>query len=237
MQDHNRIPRAFVCLLLALCLGGAALALTQNDWETVSYQKWTKGDVKKLLTSSPWAKSVKYTIPLNVVPGGGELVTTAEPPVILLRSSLPVRQALVRERQLEAKYDKMNEPERATFDLKTKELLSCPACDKNYVITIKFPSATLGNQSYIMERKKYIYLTNEKGERRELIHFVPQSAKGIESLFFFPRFNDQKEPLLTPESKKLTFHFDLAVNDGKPFPFEKINFEVAPLVKDGKVIF
>jgi len=174
MQNRNRLARAFVCLLLALCFGGAT-ALAQNVWETVSYQKWTKGDVKKLLTSSPWAKSVKYTIPLNVVPGGGELVTTADSPVILLRSALPVRQALVRERQLEAKYDKMDEAKRAAFDFKTKELLACPACDKNYVVTIKFPSATLGSPSYIMERKKYIYLTNEKGERRELIHFVPQT--------------------------------------------------------------
>ncbi len=131
----------------------------------------------------------------------------------------------------------MNEADRAAFDLKTKELLGCPACDKNYVIMIKFPSITLGNQSYIMERKKYIYLLNEKGERRELIHFAPQPTTGIESLFFFPRFNDKNEPLLTSESKKLTFRFDLAVNDGKPFPFEKIDFEVAPLVKDGKVAF
>jgi hypothetical protein len=237
MQDGTRSARPFfLLLLLALCLAGAT-ASAQNVWETFSYQQWTKGDVKKMLTASPWAKSVKYTIPLNVMPGAGELITTAESPVILLRSALPIRQALVRERQLAAKYDKMSEAERAAFDLKTKELLGCPACDKNYVIMIKFPSSTLGNQSFIMERKKYIYLTNEKGERRELIHFVPQSATGIESLFFFPRFNDKNEPLLTPDNKKLTFRFDLAVFDGKPFPFEKIDFEVAPLVKDGKVVF
>lgn len=235
MQDFKRIPRIFFWLPV-LCLAGATV-FAQNVWETTSFQKWTKGDVKKMLTASPWAKSVKYTIPLNVLPGAGELVTTAESPAIVLRSALPIRQALVRERQLEAKYDKMSETERAAFDLKTKELLGCPACDRNYVILIKFPSSTLSSQSYIMERKKYIYLTNEKGERRELIHFVPQSAKGVESLFFFPRFNDKNEPLLTPENKKLTFRFDLAVNDGKPFPFEKIDFEVSSLVKDGKVIF
>ncbi len=65
MQDGRYSPRNFfLLLLLALCLVGAT-ASAQNVWETTSYQKWTKGEVKELLTASPWAKSVKYTIPLS----------------------------------------------------------------------------------------------------------------------------------------------------------------------------
>jgi hypothetical protein len=51
--------------------------------------------------------------------------------------------------------------------------------------------------------EKYAYLTNERGERRELVHFIAPKHDGDEAIFFFPRLDDQKRPLLTPKSKKL----------------------------------
>jgi hypothetical protein len=44
--------------------------------------------------------------------------------------------------------------------------------------------------------------------RRELVHFIAPKHDGDEAIFFFPRLDDQKRPLLTPESKKLIFYFE-----------------------------
>ena len=43
----------------------------------------------------------------------------------------PIRQALVRLKQIGARFDKMSGAERAEFDTRMKGLLECPACVDN----------------------------------------------------------------------------------------------------------
>ena len=58
---------------------------------------------------------------------------------VRLRSALPIRQALLRLKQIEAKYDNMSENDRADFDARMKGLIDCPACGENYIITLGPP--------------------------------------------------------------------------------------------------
>ena len=135
----------------------------------------------------------------------------AEAPVdfqftLRLRSALTVRQALVRLKQMEANYDQMNPTDRVAFDNKYKGLLDCPACEQNYVLTLSSESKqrpgadavfTAFKGGRLADLERYIFIANSKGERRNLIHFVPPKAPGDEAVFYFPRFNDKGEPLLT----------------------------------------
>ncbi len=111
---------------------GLARATWPQDEQTKPFRTWTKAEAKKLLNDSPWAKTQE----VSSVYGLG--VPTDFKFTLRLRSALPIREALVRLKQIEAHYDQLSEKERATFDAKTKGLLDCPACADNYVLSFKF---------------------------------------------------------------------------------------------------
>lgn len=234
------------------CLGAAVIiplmsvltsVCAQSIWEK-PLEQWTKEDVIKIASASPWAQVVQTSVttgdrvPLAYVPG----VT------IRLRSALPIRQALVRLKQLEAKYDKMSGQSRTDFDLKMKGLLGCPACADNYIITLGPPVSqrqmksgigTLKNITQSLLEKR-VYLTNELGERRELVHFVAPQHDEDEATFFFPRLDDKGHPLFTKDSGKIIFVFEaknLRTGWGLDSIPERYEFDISKLLLNGRVEF
>jgi hypothetical protein len=221
--------------ILALCICSLAEA-GENDWFTKPFQKWTKSEALEMLNNSPWARTQEirssYGISQPV-----DFKFTAR-----LRSALPVRQALVRLKQIEARYDSMNENERADFDAKTKGLLDCPACADNYVVSLSSrsensPGWDLVYRSYshmtlnLLEAN--VFLGNEGGERRRIIHFTPPRAAEEEALFFFPRFDANGRALFSPSDKKILFYLNPQTADS----VKNFEFDVSKLVKDSQVMF
>ena len=227
--------RIFFLILLTLSAPGFALA--QNDWEKTPYQNWTKDQVKKILNNSPWVKTKTFR-QATTQTRFGDMVSPETTARMTLRSALPVRQALLRQRQLNAKYDKMTDDEKKAFDAKNSALLDCPACREYYAVEITSQYLTMDNKDYVSDRKKFVYLSNENGDRRELADFVVLSQQDNELVFFFPRRNEKGENLLTPKTKTLTFNFELKGLDGKSvFPFEKFDIDVSTLIVNGEVAF
>jgi hypothetical protein len=159
-----------------------------------------------------------------------------------LRSALPIRKAIVRLKQIEARYDQMSDKDRTAFDTKMKGLLECPGCAQNYVITLSCKSTNYPGADALYEGlrgatlpaiKPYIHILNDRGEQRELIHFVAPKAPNEETTFFFPRLDDEDRSLLTPASKKLIFRF--SENNARAITNFEIN--VSKLVLDGRVEF
>src|SRR5262245_23042520 len=99
-------------------------------WEKRPYQQWSKPDVDKLLSDSPWAQQHTQRMSRGGDAGQDATITAR------LRSDLPCRQALVRQMQIQSKYDNMNGAERAAFDAKTKPILDCPSCRDTYAISL-----------------------------------------------------------------------------------------------------
>src|SRR5256714_14113535 len=116
----------------ALIIVAASYALAQSGVLNKPYQQWTKPDVIKLLTDSPWARTQTIRLQrrsqVRAIAGqtstvGGSLGTgpavaqsgelsSAEDPVdykftLRLRSALPVRQAIVRLVQVGLQYGQM----------------------------------------------------------------------------------------------------------------------------------
>ncbi|HEY3039849.1 MAG TPA: hypothetical protein VGJ66_14000 [Pyrinomonadaceae bacterium] len=226
---------------------------SKNEAEQVLEDSpWVAMQEVRLRYASQTRRVAGGTVPSDTT--GGLLDTTsnsaemggAEAPVdfqftLRLRSAVIVRQALVRFKQLEPNSAK-SEKDRTAFDARLKGLLECPACEQNYVLTLSSKSKerpgadaifTTFKGGRVADMQRYIFIANSRGERRELIHFVPPKAPGDEAVFYFPRFNEKGEPLLTAADTVLVANFtnnDVNMN---------INFriDVSKLVVNGQVDF
>ena len=246
----------FFVLISSLTITASA----QKTWEKPP-QKWGKDETIKLLSSSPWAKMYQSTtvsqkdIQAQAADRGGNNARSIPrnfgqfPVVLRLHSALPIRQALVRIRQIEAGYDKMNEKQRAEFDKTTEGFLSCPICKDYYVLTLtKFVDTTaqyvdegVFQKMGLEQLKGNVWLVNEKGERRELVQFNPPKNPADAAVFYFARTDDKGVPFLTPESKSFELQFNNAfMNSRNPYaallPLS-FDFSVSKLIVDGNLLF
>ncbi len=195
-----------VLVLLVLSAGASA----QDFWVEKSYKHWTKQEIIKIISDSPWAQVRE--LEADTFKTGGIVPSVT----IRLRSAVHIRQALVRLRQLEANYDKMNDKERAEFDARLRGILECPACQENYVITISPPISNRSLTSGVYGLKSAslrllqgkVYLLNDTADRRELVFFVAPKSDTDEAVFFFPRLDANGNAFLTNKNQRFTFVFD-----------------------------
>jgi hypothetical protein len=159
-----------------------------------------------------------------------------------LRSSLAIRLALIRKMQLETNVEKISNEEFELYKKRQIGLYQCPACAENYVLTLTSVSKENKNfdavfsafsKALFNDLKRYIFLQNDKGEKRELVNFVAPKSPGDEAIFFFPRFDEKGNPLFTKENKYMIFVVtNNIVNSAVNF-----KIEIAPIVVADKVDF
>lgn len=188
-----------------------------------------------MLFESPWAQSKRdRSTPYFVN--------------IRLHSALTIRHALVRYRQIRINYKKLSEAEQAKFDSDVRDFVQCLDCAKYYVVTITIrpvePKVLREIQALsFVDLKSLVFLTNEKGERRDLVNFVPPTHHTDRALFFqnaifyFDRVDQQGKPLLTIDNKKLHLHVEDKILRNRLVPKGKVTFEVSKLVHNGEVLF
>ena len=133
----------------------------------------------------------------NTATSGGAQAPVDYTFTLRLRSALPVRQALARLMQLDSA--KLREKDRAAHETRVKGTLACPACADNYVVSLSARSEeSQGSDpvyaafagARIDDIKRFIYLANDRGDRRALVHFVP------------PRSTRRGGRLLLPASRR-----------------------------------
>ncbi len=248
-------------LLIAIA-GLTIVAWGQDVWTSKPFREWSRSEAEKILNDSPWASQqevrIRFDKEAQKAAGSYSGVSSASAaqsqmevsrdlPVdfiftLRLRSALPVRQALVRLRQLQTGIEKLGPRELAAFDAQTKGLLDCPACAGNYVVTLSSKSknspgadavyaAFKGGQ--LADLQRYVYLANERGDRRSLVHFVPPKVPGDEATFFFPRLDEKGSPLLAPENKVLLVN----LTDNQANSITNFKMDVSKLMVNGKVEF
>jgi hypothetical protein len=157
---------------------------------------------------------------INIVREQNSKIETISPKTefiftLRLRSSMAIRLALIRKNELETDMTKLTKEEIDLFKKKQRGLFDCPGCVENYVLTLSAKSNENKNFDPIYkifanakfdELKKYIYLLNDKGEKREMTHFVAPKAPTEEAYFFFSRLDEKQQPLFNIESKFLFFN-------------------------------
>ena len=240
--------------------------LAQDETPVKPFQQWTKAEVNKILTDSPWARTQAVRIQrrgqVRSIAGqtesgtslGGQTasrkgeLSSAEDPIdyrfpLRLHSALPIRQALVRKEQLKWNYDQKSSAEQKAFDTQAREmLLKCGICAENYVVSVGFSSNnTSGNDliykwfasATVPSLRGYIILSNERGERRDLIEVIPPSVAGDDVFFVFPKLDLKGQPLFSLTDKKLIFR----MSDSSANAITNFSLDLSKVVIDGKLPF
>ncbi len=107
------MPRRKILTVLAVTLLIALTASASDFWLTKDWKQWSKDECATILAESPWAHTWR----------SGDLSTEIIC-AIQLRSSLPVREAIVRQLQFEQKYDKLSADQRSSFDSQAAQILN-----------------------------------------------------------------------------------------------------------------
>lgn len=157
--------RSLRYIFIAALITVAALPLFAQDfWQSKPYQDWSKTDTEKMLRNSPWAQHVTLsrvvmtgmsTGPLGVTGTGNQAAVQdaqhSELPYLVytaqIRSAMPVRQAIVRQRQIAENYDKKKPDERAALDAKTNAYLARPQDDIVVFVAIDSNLVNYANQA------------------------------------------------------------------------------------------
>ena len=256
--DSTLIVTAILAITSLVYSQEKRLATPFQDWskkeaeQVLEDSPWAVKQEVRLRFASQARRIAGGTVPSETT--GGLIDTTsntaelggAEAPVdfqftLRLRSALTVRQAVVRLKQLEPNSD-TSEKGRAALEAKLKGLLECPACEQNYVLTLSAkskerpgadPIFTTFKGGRLADLQRYVFIANSRGERRDLVHFVPPKAPGDEAVCYFSRFNEKGDALLTPADTALIANFtnnDVNMN---------INFriDVSKLIVNGQVDF
>lgn len=251
------------CSVWVAVMGGLlGVVCAQNELPKQPFSHWSKSEVEAVLNNSPWARQQELRIKFDketqkaagsysgvsgATAAQSEMEVTRQAPVdfiftLRLRSALPVRQALVRLKALENNVEKMSDQQRVAYETQVKGLLECPACAGNYVVTLSSkskdsPGADAVYATFkggrLADLQRYVYLANERGERRALIHFVAPRAPGDEAVFFFPRTDEKGAPLLTTDNKELLIN----LTDNQVNAITNFKLDVTKLLLNGKVEF
>ena len=225
----------------------------QKVWEREA-NFWSADDALLILKDSPFAKTymsseaaaaaekanVAREQSQSVFSGGSnpkssERSAGIAPIVARLHSSLQVRQAIVRLRQLTPEYQKLSGGELQRFDEAQKTYIDCGICKNFYVISVtKFADSTPGRvdegifeRTTLPEVKGNVWLLADNGDKLEVFQFTPSKGGAGSAYFFFKRFNDNGEPFLKPSMKwfRIVFSNDFLTSSNPYTPYLPRNFE------------
>lgn len=127
----------------------AASLFAADFWVKKDFSKWSNDDCQRLLDDSPWAKTKTLSTPSGVQPrvsrqvlqapsspdAGGETAPSISYD-LQFRSAKPVREAIVRQAQLQAHYNKMSDQEKSAFDANAAKYIGQTFSDKVVVAVI-----------------------------------------------------------------------------------------------------
>lgn len=264
-----------VLLTLALALLSAAAAQGQEFWAKKPYQKWSEKEARKLLSDSPWAEShvLSQTIiqPLQS-PGAPrpatnplENIESARSPEPLaredvgrarqtrpelkyeaqFRSALPIRQAIVRLSQINAKYDDMTAEQKLAFDKNAEAFLAKKFPDTvilyvSYGSNVQIDERELARhwQSQTTEAlKNFVFLILPGGEKIPLLGYTVAQGGSREFQFVFPRSVEGRPIILPSDKKNLQLEFSHPKIRDQKESRVLISFKVEKMMIHGAVVY
>ncbi len=159
------------------------------------------------------------------------------------RSALPVRQAMVRMRMLQLKYDEMAPEQQAEFDAQAARFLDSNFSDR-VVVYVSFNSNVQQDELTLVQHwrrqtldslRNFTYLNGAKGVRAPLLSYtVSRNGRGFQ--FTFPREVDGR-PLVSPKDKSLQLEF---IHPNIRKQGEKrvlLSFKIKKMLMDGEPVF
>lgn len=242
MKPYNKTSVILTLVLVSLI---AISANGQEFWEKKPYQSWSEKEARKLLTDSPWADrhTLSQTIiqPLQS-PGAARAGTNpleniegarspdpgartdegrarqARPEIryeVQFRSALPIRQAIVRLSQINAKYDEMAAEQKQAFDKSVDAFLAKKFPD-TVILYISFNSNVPVDEREMARHwqaqtteqlKNFVFLILPGGEKVPLLGYAVAQGGSREFQFVFPRMHQGRPIVGDQDKKKLQLEF------------------------------
>jgi hypothetical protein len=253
-RNQTLISIALACLIIFLGVGVTAQSQDQTDW-----RQWTTKDVHKILSESPWVSNC-----CRDWLAGGYSIPPSPGDIAVIVSSQAVREALVRNVQLDKRYEKLDALRRQEIDQRAAACLN-EKFDNDIVFSFSF----LGNSPTGPTFKDKFFVSNlyvvASDGRRIAGHLTAVSVamtcgafpqdSGLASLWplwnnlssewwplgpgkevAFPRFADGK-PTITPDDKIIRISlYPYEGYKGSARPSD-IDFSIGKLVYRGKPDF
>jgi len=233
-----------VLLTLGLTLMSATAAQGQEFWVQKPYQKWSEQECRKLLANSPWAQShtlsQTFIQPLQSPgqPRAGtnpmENIESARSPEPLarddtgrarqarpelkyqvqFRSALPIRQAIVRLSQINAKYHDMTPEQKLAFDKNAEAFLGKNFPDTlilyvSYSSNVPIDERELARHwqaQTTAQLKNFVFLILPGGEKVPPLGYAVAQGGSREFQFVFPRAY-KGQPVIRSGDKTLQLEF------------------------------
>jgi len=216
--------RRYVFGMLAV-LGLVALAVQAEDfWVKKDWKQWNKDQCTKLLQDSPWAfKFAVSQVQLSsALPGDSGLASEGAGGENKLevdyfvqdRSSVPIREAYIRELEINNKYDKMDDARKKSFDQQAQALLD-RTFDDVILIHVEYGSNVQRFERQLADYWKTLpentiptdtFLINQKGDHIAPIRFVSQKNADYSFDLYFPRLKSG-EPIVQDGDKSFSIEF------------------------------
>jgi hypothetical protein len=217
----NRVSKHFVAAAAFIALLFALAALAQNNLFARKWTAWTEGECADVLNDSPWVAQANARIDNAAVrdaSGKGHMffgVVSAQ-----FLSALPIRQALVRQKQIESRYEQMTPEQRAAFDQKAAACLDAEFFKDKVVVQVVLGafsgayrraieiSEWPGEANFIGAGQAQFVLTNGqkvrslRAKRIAFPHCAPSDHRDFH--FVFPR-NLNGRPYILPNDDRLEF--------------------------------
>jgi len=217
---------AVKCLCVISILLFAGVVMAKDFWETKVFSQWTQKECQKLLTDSPWARDLTLT-GSNISSGyNNPEATDSQAPnikyMIQLRSAAPLRQAIVRQNQIENKYDSFTDEQKQSFDKNMESVLNGQSQD--YIVV--YISFDTNNTDFLRELNRhwemqttellkntvFLSASKSKGDRIPIAQYIPGASGSQEFQFIFPRYINGSE-IIKSSDKGLILEFNYPLED------------------------
>jgi hypothetical protein len=179
IKTGGSMRRIGITVFLLFFLVEAISGTKKEFWEEKDYKQWSAQECSKILNNSPWTQMITDSANSSIRDGDERfsIQYTAQ-----LQSALPVRKALVRKDQIQAKYDTLSAEQKMAFDQQSEALLSQTTYSDKIVVMLKRTTTHVGLgveldnfwQTYL--HKNYVFLSNDRGVKTPLLSL--QSAGG-----------------------------------------------------------
>lgn len=221
-MSRKVVAGSVISLLLA-----ATLLRAGEPWEEKPYTEWTKEDVEKVLADSPWAHEVWIRVQKSRGRPDRFRMTVDRTFTVQWASASTVREALVRQWQLEGH---VSEEEAERY-------LSAPSTEyivilRGYDLTDLAPPS-LRQALFEKEAMNNIYIQPRQSKQRIeplRVQFVRQGDRLVAAIVYFPREVDGKA-VIGADEVTVTFqclHFFTGLAS------ITTSFELSKMVRDGK---
>ena len=247
------MPRRSLIVIVATAIVAVLTASATDVWVGKDWKQWSKDDCARVLVESPWSHVWRGRTPgVNTMQATETLTPTHSEAVefvvysVQIRSALPVREAIVRQQQIDLKYDKMTDEQRKAFDSQAAQILSRKYDD----VILVHVDYSKGKAATILAGDLHAYvqkgiedldavLTTDDGAPTKVSHFDINPKSPYSFDLVFPRVVNGV-PVIHDAQKHLAIQFMspelIGAYGGTNIPRERVRveFDLSKMLVDGK---